>query len=165
MTRPWPVFMVIWYLFATKSVGDGVGKDYRNGLVPSFIHPFIQPVIHPSHSLLFPPFLDKPLIGLLTNLVCSSEFVLLSWSLIDWAVSLHLQTNWWSDKIDIWWANALWASPDVIHFWSCSTDFFFLFPGHRSVKRFLCICRQTADQISSNLVGKIIMAPPDLINF
>ena len=46
-----------------------------------------------------------------------------SWPLIGQAVPAHLQTNRWSDFAQIWWVNTLLASPGLINFWSCSTEF------------------------------------------
>ena len=39
-----------------------------------------------------------------------------SWMLIDWTVSTYLQTNHLWDWAQIWWANALWTSPDWLTF-------------------------------------------------
>ena len=40
------------------------------------------------------------------------------------AVSMHLQTNCWSDWAQMWWSNWLRSSMTwFINFWSCSTEF------------------------------------------
>ena len=61
--------------------------------------------------------------------------------LVSWTVFAHLQTN-----------SSLWNSSDLINSWSHSAEFTpFLCP--LLVKRFLCICRHTADQIDMKFGG------------
>ena len=69
------------------------------------------------------------------------------WPLIGGAVYVHLPTKRWSDYAQTLWANSLWASPGLINFWSCSTEFPLFPAGLWLVGQLPCIWRQTADQI------------------
>ena len=51
-------------------------------------------------------FADKPLIGLSSNLV-GHWISIVSWPLICRAISVHWQTNCWSDWAQIWWAGPI----------------------------------------------------------
>ena len=86
----------------------------------------------------FHAFTDKLLIRLSSNwvgqliiclpqpdllLVMLHEIHTISWPLISWVVSVHLQTNCWSHWAQMWWTNSLWAFLSLINFWSHSTEF------------------------------------------
>ena len=83
----------------------------------------------------------------------------ITWSLIDEAVSVRLQTNHWSDWAQIWWAILTWASLAWFRFWSCSTEFQ-SFPGLWLIKQYKYICRQTTDRIYLKLVSQLIVGLP-----
>ena len=68
-----------------------------------------------------------------------------SWPLIGWRVSMHLQTNCSLDSAQIWWVNSLCASPSLTKFLLHSAEIP-VFPGLWVVEQFLCICRQTPDR-------------------
>ena len=59
----------------------------------------------------------------------------------------------------IWWANSLKAFPDLIVFWSCSTEFP-LFPGLLLFGQFLCISRQTDNWIELKFGVPLHSGPP-----
>ena len=79
--------------------------------------------------------------------------------LIGRVLSVHLQKNYWSDWVQSWWTNSLRASPVLINFWSCSTEFL-PFHGLWLTEQFPCICRQTVILFSLDLVGKLTMGFP-----
>ena len=83
----------------------------------------------------------------------------ISQPLIYWAISLHLQTNCWSDLDEIRWAKSLRVSRSLINLWLCSVELF-LFPGFCLAKQFLHISRQMLIGFNSNLMSKLIRGLP-----
>ena len=75
----------------------------------------------------------------------------------DWLSRFHTFVD--KPLIRFGWAHALWASPNLINFWSHSTEFM-LFPGFWLVEQFLCICSQTTDQMRLQFGGPTHFGPP-----
>ena len=103
------------------SLANGVGGTLGMGLS---ICPSVGSFIHHNFRG-FHAFLDKPLMGLLSNLMDTFIMVLLR----------------------------------PINFWSCSNEYS-LFPDLWLVEQFLCICRQTTDQIRLKFGGQMHYGAP-----
>ena len=71
------------------------------------------------------------------------------WPLANLWSSFHA----FADKAQIWWANSLWASPDLINFWTGSTEFFFCFLASDWLSSFLAFADKLLIRLGTNLVG------------
>ena len=137
----WSMLQLVFHLYSIKPT------CIENNLVKSFIWMYLHQFQYLCFTE-FPPFpglwlveqcphicrqmadsigygwmMDGPLLVRWTFLFMLYWIPTISQSLIGWAVSMHLQTNCGLDLWQIWSANSSWASPGLINFWSCSTEF------------------------------------------
>ena len=121
--------MLHWILALSWAlIGQAVSWHFRLVVTAGmglFVHLSLCSSFCLSHFCSYHMFPDKSMRGWIWNLVDTRPenfFITLhwittvSWMLIGWTVSTHWQTNHLSDWAQIWWANALWTSPDWLTF-------------------------------------------------